>query len=570
MVKKGSLKTSSSAGTAGQGFQRLFIKPKAEPADGMQSPQPAKELQPTAMGSVEEAKTKAVADPLAALSQDQLDRIAANRRRALERQQDKLSPSKFDTPETPVKSNFPNSTKTPERGSMNNLPITPDKCLTPKSLSSHLAQVSSLRLPIKAVIGCAGRFDGICHSWSQYNKTYAQRLDALREAVSVQARSLWSREVQPHAFLTEMSNFKLGVSQQIVMVGVLQKVLHNRPDIFEAYRRDPLVVGSLPEGKISTSQQLCGDTDELWLEDATMRVKLSLPHDRVSMLCSGLIVGVRGTTTVKGEFEAADLCFSDMPATPVPQHISSCSFVAFISGLMIGSGETQATTRAVEFLTRQGNEDDRNLSAGIEQLVICGGLLAGGDGAAWRPSKGTLAAADSLLTQLASHLPVDLMPGEHDPTNISLPQNSFLPHLFPQARGCGNLRFASNPHERTLGGLHVLGHSGQPVRDVLRCTNIADPLNALLTCFEALHIAPTAPETLAMPPALESDPFIISSVPHILFSGGHEQFQHEWRACAKSGSGTQCLCVPNFQKNPAIVLVNLGNPKDIRLKVFNE
>ena len=99
-------------------------------------------------------------------------------------------------------------------------------------------------------------------------------------------------------------------------------------------------------------------------------------------------------------------------------------------------------------------------------------------------------------------------------------------------------------------------------------------------------------------------------VPHILFSGGHESCQiqrhsvwvvccgpspvhtewhhkvHHWRPCARGGGGTQhqsqalwnlvhflttawglrCICVPAFHLHPAIVLVNLRDPRDVRIE----
>merc|ERR1712176_1026761 len=110
------------------------------------------------------------------------------------------------------------------------------------------------------------------------------------------------------------------------------------------------------------------------------------------------------------------------------------------------------------------------------------------------------------------------MPGRNDPTNLSLPQMPLHPHLFHKLKGCCGFKSVSNPYECRVGNLNILGHAGQPVEDLLRCTRLQMPLEALATCIDALHLAPTAPDTLATQPYLDDDPFVIDTVPHILFS----------------------------------------------------
>merc|ERR1712194_716401 len=80
-----------------------------------------------------------------------------------------------------------------------------------------------------------------------------------------------------------------------------------------------------------------------------------------------------------------------------------------------------------------------------------------------------------------------------------------------------------------IDGCSILGHSGQPVDDFMRCTKGTWAMGALQMCLESLHMAPTAPDTLAMPPLTDGeDPFIIQEVPHIFFSGGHDIAEHCW------------------------------------------
>lgn len=303
-----------------------------------------------------------------------------------------------------------------------------------------------------------------------------------------------------------------------------------------------------------------------------------MAQERIATLVTGLVVAVRGMATDDGDFNVSSVCFTQMPeVSPLVPALSTGEgpgpHVACISGLNIGAADVDvaARRRAVEFLTG-GNvpESDRILSSAIKQIIICGGLFAGGaEGCSWRPTTASLEEVDATLVELASKVPVDVVPGRNEPTNLSFPQKAMLPHLFPRAQGCSDLRLAGNPYEREVGGMRILGHAGQPVDDILRCSSMSQPIHALSLTLEAMHLAPTAPDTLATQPFVESDPFVLDTMPHFLFSGGHKQAAHEWRACMRGDTGTQCVCVPSFHDHPAIVLINLRDPRDVRVKEFS-
>lgn len=74
-----------------------------------------------------------------------------------------------------------------------------------------------------------------------------------------------------------------------------------------------------------------------------------------------------------------------------------------------------------------------------------------------------------LLTQLASLVPVDVMPGPTDPANCSLPQQPLHRCLLPGASRFDTFRRAPNPHAFEVDGVSVLGTSGQNIDDIHRC-----------------------------------------------------------------------------------------------------
>merc|ERR1712187_833377 len=94
------------------------------------------------------------------------------------------------------------------------------------------------------------------------------------------------------------------------------------------------------------------------------------------------------------------------------------------------------------------------------------------------------------------------------------------------------------------------------------------PIEALRFTLQALHLAPTAPDTLAVQSTPGNDPFVIDTVPHVLFSGGHDYSDTCWVGSSEGNQGTTCICVPAFHRQPSLVLVNLHQPREVLVHQF--
>jgi DNA polymerase delta subunit 2 len=288
--------------------------------------------------------------------------------------------------------------------------------------------------------------------------------------------------------------------------------------------------------------------------------------EQLGALATGVVVAVRGCIDKDDNIQVAGFLFplALSPVAPPAEASTEAAagpFVAFASGLGFGTDLT-ARNHAIRFFSRQC--DRKELSSGIRRLVVCGGTFAAGG------TTTALGETDAVLAQLAAVLPVDLMPGCEDPTNLSLPQMAMHTFLFPKAKACRDFRLATNPHQAEVEGLRILGHAGQPVEDLLRCTRLDSSLQALTMSLEAQHLAPTAPDTLAAPPFSESDPFVIENPPDVLFSGGHASAAYEWRQVTGATKPTLCLCVPALSQQPAVVLVSLSDLRDVQVVSFGE
>jgi DNA polymerase delta subunit 2 len=322
----------------------------------------------------------------------------------------------------------------------------------------------------------------------------------------------------------------------------------------------------MPEDEGYAQQDLSTENDVLWLEDHVSRIQLEVSGEYLAKLSTGFVVGVRGSYTSKGHFKVKDLCLaqnlisSPLPPAAAMDSNASGSFALFLSGLFIGAQDenVEARNRLVDFLLGK----DAQL---IKRVIVCGGVYA-------VPTLGQvppgLADADNMFAQLSEKLTIDVLPGRKDPTNLCMPQMPLHPYFFKAAKKTGNFKSVTNPYQCTLDDLNFVGHSGQPVEDLLRCTSLPTPLAALTASLDACLLAPTAPDTLGTQPYAEADPFVIEKTPQVLFSGGHAKVEFDWRSSSSDGPGTLCVCVPAFSSQPSAVLVNLNNPKDVRVQHF--
>lgn len=433
---------------------------------------------------------------------------------------------------------------------------------TPEKLSQSSRRIPSASQDTQP--SC--KFDRLPNTtWQQYNHLYQCRLNQLSGPALETARSLWSGVVPSNGFLKEITSYRKGTEgSEVVLVGVLFKDLKKRANVVEEFRSSKGLSGMLKDDQLEVGS-LYSDDDVLWLEDSSMRIQLLMSDELKASLATGFVIAVKGSATKAGTFKVSGFCFPAMPQTAEVQMSADSSngpFMALMSGLAFGSDDVtlkEARSRAIDFLCRESQ---------VQEVVVCGGLFAAEKALGAGGLKEALKQIDEELSSLVdTKNSVQVMPGKGEPTNSSMPQMSLHRQLFRSLRSKSSFRPVSNPTMFTADALEVLGHSGQPVEDLLRSARL-EPLGALKMCLEARHLAPTAPDTLATEPFADVDPFILDSAPHVLFSGGHSKEAFEWAQSGSSLNGTQCVCVPAFHQRPAIILINLKNPKEVKVQEF--
>ena len=78
------------------------------------------------------------------------------------------------------------------------------------------------------------------------------------------------------------------------------------------------------------------------------------------------------------------------------------------------------------------------------------------------------------LSQILPSLPIDILPGDLDPSNVTLPQIPLHQCLFPSAGSYSNFSRASNPYSLNLNGIEISGSSGQNINDLKKFSTVGD------------------------------------------------------------------------------------------------
>ncbi|KAL7540305.1 hypothetical protein ACHAXR_010020 [Thalassiosira sp. AJA248-18] len=217
---------------------------------------------------------------------------------------------------------------------------------------------------------------------------------------------------------------------------------------------------------------------------------------------------------------------------------------------------------------------------------------------------------DLYLTELLScGIPIDYVPGMHDPTNANWPQRPMHSCLLPLScayvdlfgrgtnpyegiLGGGREKKSGGVSEKKSGGVRVLGSDGLNIADLRRFLAVKSPKEddgaeedgkeaTASSCIDALnqtlkygHMTPTGPDSLPTFPSSESDPFVLKYRPSVYFVGNCDKFETrladadgqeiEEDASVNKHDGqnaTRLVCIPSFALTGEVVLVKLRSLK---------
>ncbi|KAJ3328126.1 DNA polymerase delta subunit 2 [Blyttiomyces sp. JEL0837] len=404
----------------------------------------------------------------------------------------------------------------------------------------------------------------------QFAGLYFTRLNLLRPRVINSAKANWGNRKMATGIVPKHVERILDVcvGDLCYISGTVYVDMPLKPNILDEVSQENWVVAPPPRLKFYSEK------DEIYLEDESGRVKVTGPALEKDFIVSGVVLGLLGFENPAGEFEVMEICYPEMkPQLPLPMQVDdSASYLAIVSGF--GLGEESALSLelqlCLDFITGEvGEEPDQANAAKIARVIIAGNTFNRKKGTAAEqfvvsrknPSDSydldALVSFDHLIGELCSGIPVDLMPGENDPTTHALPQQPMNVSMFTKSRGFSTLNCVSNPYAFEIGGVSVLGTSGQTIDDIGKYTEIEDRVSLVERTLAWAHLAPTAPDTLWCYPFKDEDPFIIERRPHIYFVGNQPKFE-TGIVDGPDGSKTRVIMVPAFASSKSIVLVDLA------------
>jgi DNA polymerase delta subunit 2 len=271
------------------------------------------------------------------------------------------------------------------------------------------------------------------------------------------------------------------------------------------------------------TETVCEDIN---LEDESGRIRLTGTGLVGELLVTGCVVAVLGSETADGEFDVIDMKFPDLapqaPLPPIPERRGKSMIL--VSGLNV-TGEEDGNMELellLQYLTGElCGPSDQEEAGSITHLVIAGNSLCqqiidestpeqkvktkryGYDPNTYNPKPTQY--LDEWLSSILPSLPATILPGELDPAGFALPQQQLHPALLPTASKFNDLHFVTNPWGGDIGGIQLLGTSGQNLEDAFRYIPPAEGdvrLDLLERTLRWRCIAPTCPDTLCKLPFL--------------------------------------------------------------------
>lgn len=467
---------------------------------------------------------------------------------------------------------------------------------------------------------------------------YFLRLTKIKPAVDRAAAEAWDGTVIAGESAKRVDRvLDVRAGEFCYVSGTVYMEMPLKPNILTDVSKDRWIAAPVAVDKYFSDE----DQGQIMLEDESGRIRLAGDVLRTVSLVTGCIIAVLGTENADGELEVIDVKFPDLAPQPERWSLTKAGAangktskdkgkakdedededmadgkpggkkIAIVSGLSFsGTDASNALELDLlsEFLLGEAlGPGEQQESAQISRLIIAGDSIAaaekkleveeaalgkkatskkyGYDAAAYNALPSQL--LDGFLAGLLPSVPVTLLPGTHDPSNASFPQQPIHPAMFPAARafakepsadepGCFDA--VTNPWEGEVEGWRVLGTGGQNVDDVFKYVDSNDRLGMMEAMCRWRCSAPTAPDTLCKSPNTllpflpdgvlrkltrisgsypfqDDDPFVMKNAPHLYFVGNQPEFGTRV-IHGPSDEAVRLIAVPSFSETKEIVLVD--------------
>lgn len=367
----------------------------------------------------------------------------------------------------------------------------------------------------------------------QYNVSYITRYNRMKELIMS----------NPAASEYNLPLKKLGddIFEECIVIAIL--VLDSKLKFSILQMNDPNVESYVPNS-------------QLYIEDFSGKIPILFPQPftKLSLLCTGAVLGFVGCKTEANVFICSDVVFPK--PIEAPTGTSGKSFTN-----PSDTGPTKQNTENVLFMSNivlnQSNfENCRAMvdyfSGKVCDIVICGNIYTESD---QEPDFSDFNGVFDGLNNFTGR--ITLVPGHNDPTTKILPQAPLHQLFFSQALS-KILRNLPQPAQETVCGKKVVLMNSQILKDLRKYiakgtdTSAISDADILEDLAKIRLIAPNSPDTVGSIPFFEHDPFLIDDC-NYLICGGCREFQ------TKKIRKIMIVCLPDFSKSHSAVLADFSN-----------
>lgn len=405
----------------------------------------------------------------------------------------------------------------------------------------------------------------------QFFKMYQYRLNVLRKRVQSCCEAKWDHDfkIQGKNVVKKSKVLDIRAGEPCWCIGTVYCEMKYKPNILQEVVEDTYGAPDLTKSYTDPN-----GTDEIMLDDESGRVILVGDLVKNTPFVSGTVIGILGMEADAGTFQVLDICYPKaLPQKSLPSLKNTK--VALISGINATPNSPVGSLR-LQLLqdTLTGELDSNSDLAQCSRCMIVGNSLSPGENRNDLP--GSLKELTPFLSNILKSIPVDILPGENDPSDKSLPQQPLHKALFDDAlnpffekENSDIFNTVTNPYWFDIAGLQLLATSGQQIDDIVKYiipyyeetrTLKGDTIEHRLDLAEATlkwqNIAPTAPDTLWCYPYSESDPFILNEWPHVYIIGNQPQFGYR-RVELEGGIEVTIISVPEFSSTGQFLTLDL-------------
>ncbi|CCH41647.1 DNA polymerase delta subunit 2 [Wickerhamomyces ciferrii] len=398
----------------------------------------------------------------------------------------------------------------------------------------------------------------------QYASIYATRLAHLRPRVLHNAKKKWGEEVVNGKKVVKKEKvLDIHSDEPSWVVGTIFCDMKYKPNILDE------VSSGIQGADTSIKTYTDPDLDQIMLEDESGRVALEGDLVKNTILVTGTVVGILGMESRPGVFQVVDIVYPFTSAQKPTR--KSSSKVAIVSGLHFNGLESIKHEALKDYLT---GELGLETSKSVSRLIIAGNsVLVSGEPEVDEKNKygaknksnfslDSITQLDTFLTDTLQSIPIDMMPGESDPAETSLPQQPLHKAFFQKSKAYLNtstFRTITNPAWIQYDELRLLGTSGENINDIYKYVVPNSVQDSRINMIEATmvwqNIIPTAPDTLWCYPYSDKDPFSLTETPHVYFVGNQPKYETKMLQLDNT-TKVKLIAIPTFSETGQFVILD--------------